>query len=96
MVLTTEETYLWRESEHLSTASEPPDAVVATSDLLGGDLTDGEPVDGRALELLASSWLSAVAATDTPAQLRESSREFLIDTGLYDALRGAAVAFEVA
>lgn len=96
MILTTDETYLWRESGRPATDAEPPDAVVATSALIGNDLANGEAVDGRALELLASAWLSAVVAAESSAHLRESSRDFLVGTGLFEALRGAAVAFEVA
>lgn len=96
MIVTADKTYLWRDREDPLIGSDLPDAVAATSELIGGELIGRGPLDGRALELLTSSWLTALTAVDDPVQLRETSRPFLVDTGLFDALRDAAVAFEVA
>lgn len=96
MVVTADETYLWKEQERSSLSYHLPDAVVSTSDLIGEEGTDGRALDGQALELLTSSWLTAVTAAEDPSWLLEGSRAFLVETGLFEALRGAAVAFEVA
>lgn len=94
MIVTAEQAYLWRESDRPSTASELPEAVAATPDLMAG-VAGAERVDGHALEFLVSSWLAGVAASESPEQLSGPSRTFLVETGLYDELRGATVAFEV-
>lgn len=92
VILTTDEAYLWHEAEHEPLSVVEPDAVVATSDLLG---TDVSGVEGRALELQASSWLHGLTL-DQISEIPERSRGFTVDTGLADALKGAAVNFEVA
>jgi hypothetical protein len=92
MILTTDETYLWREADHDPLSIVPPDAEVATADLLEGDVA---AIDGRALELQASAWLNGLTVAGF-AETREPVRRFLIDTGLADALKGATVNFQVA
>jgi hypothetical protein len=62
----------------------------------GQDASTAEIIDGRALELFVLSWLSAAAEAAEPGELSESAQAFLIGSRLFEALRGAAVAFEPA
>lgn len=92
VIVTSDESYLWRESEHDPVSVVRPDAVAATADLLGSDVTG---VEGRALELRTSSWLHGLTLSGASA-VHPKAHPFVIDTGLADALKGAAVDFQVA
>lgn len=97
MILTTDDVYLWHEGdEHDRLEIRLPDAVAKTRDVLGSQVEDPSMIDGCTLELIASAWLTSVAETSDPSELQPAARSFLIDSGLHQALRGAAVAFEPA
>jgi hypothetical protein len=53
-----------------------------------------DQVSGQSLELIVASWLSEVMH-ETPDEL-DASQQWLIDSGLYNAVAGGSLAHEVA
>jgi hypothetical protein len=96
MIVTSDNAYLWHENHGDQLDARPPDAEAPLSDLLGEDASSAEIIDGRTLELFVLSWLSAAAEAAELGELSESAQAFLIRSRLFEALRGAAVAFEPA
>jgi hypothetical protein len=92
LLVTPETSYLWDESaEEEEGAERPPDVAVATADLIGEDRLGDVRWDGRALELVASSWLASVTNADALEDLPEGGRRLLEESGLDRALRGGVV-----
>jgi hypothetical protein len=49
-------------------------------------------ISGERLELIVSAWLHQVTQTDAPKFLDEDSRGWLVESGLFDAIRGGRAA----
>ena len=96
LLVTPEMSYLWDESVETANSERPPDVVVATADLIGEDRLGDVHWDGRALELLASSWLASITDAAALEDLPEGGRRFLEESGLDRALRGGVVEFQAA
>lgn len=95
MIVTSTDAYLWRDEGGGEPMARPPDAEARLRELVGSDSVSGS-LDGRTLELIVQSWLSAAASAAEPSDLSKSARDFLVGTGLFEILRGAAVEFEPA
>jgi hypothetical protein len=100
LLVTPDQTFLWRENPNDLAALHNPDVIVPTGDILGnlfGDL-DATPrsVDEAALEHLVASWLARIVHAPSVEDLPPESRRFAEETGLYEALRGGDVKLQVA
>lgn len=95
LLITPDDAYLWTEGEP-SDPTRSPVAAVSTKTLLDPDLLRSSSTDGQALELLVSAWISRIIATRTPTDIAANARPFVVDTGLFEALRGGAVLAEAA
>jgi len=98
MIVTTDEAFLWRDTDEDRLTVRPPDATIETRDLLGNELVSAPTLDGRTLELVVAAWLKSIVAEEDITSVRPSVHRFLIASGLLDALRGSTnlVAFEFA
>lgn len=101
LLVTPDQTYLWRDDAPRSLgASRAPDIVVETRNLLGAQLDDLatglRSLGGAALEHLVASWLAALIRASSVEDLPAASRSFAINSGLFEAVRGADVRFSVA
>jgi hypothetical protein len=93
LLVTRDDSFLWHNGHPSNADDRDPDKVAPTKALLGpafgGDL-DRIDLSGTALEHLVAAWLSTIA--EMPAgDMSPESRQFVLDTGLWHALRDADV-----
>jgi hypothetical protein len=96
MIVTSDRVFLWHEDDGRQGEPRLPDAQAPLDDLLGGTAETTQAGAGERLELAVLSWLSRMTQLDRPEALSEGGERFLIQSGLFDALRGASVEFEAA
>ncbi len=88
--------YLWKNTESHHEAIEPTYVIDARPILQPYFEQSGvtaDQVSGQSLELIVASWLSEVLHK-TPDEL-DASHQWLIDSGLYDAVVGGSLDHEV-
>jgi hypothetical protein len=93
LIVTRDDSYLWRNGDSVEGDLRGPDSVAPTRVLLGPNLgaqIEGE-LSGTALEHLVAAWLSSVANSASVNEVPPDSRSFLVDSGLWSALRDGNV-----
>lgn len=88
--------YLWLPESRLESG---PDFTASTRDALGQfyEKSNADELGERALELVVTSWLSHLfSATPSNVENDGSRQEWLLDSGLYEAVRGGHLEREVA
>lgn len=87
--------YLWRPG---SEPESEPDYRGSTRESLGQyyEYAEADTLGGRAFEFLVTSWLSDLVAFGRGPDGDEEAREWISDSGLYDAIQGGSVKREVA
>lgn len=88
--------YLWLPSSRLESG---PDFTASTRDALGQyyEKSNADELGERALELVVTSWLSHLfSVTPSSAEDDGNRQDWLLDSGLYEAVRGGHLEREVA
>jgi hypothetical protein len=94
LIVTPDRTFLWHEGKNQSIDARQPDWSAETKRIIGPRLAEAivrPGIDSRGLEHLISAWLSRVAHSDSPDEFKQPARDFLQESGLFEALRGATV-----
>jgi hypothetical protein len=88
--------YLWRPTTALETL--PPDFIEDSASFLGPYFDQGgvtpAAIGEQSLQLIVASWLSECLSADTPEDLPQQARSWLMDSGLFEAVRGGRLEAE--
>jgi hypothetical protein len=91
--------YLWR-GEASSVGIRPPDYTIDPGPLLEPYLEKvglpAESLGERSLVLVVAAWLGECLGTQKPENLPAESRQWLVESGLFEALRGGHLEIEAA
>lgn len=87
--------YLWRDGEAEGGA---PSLVVPTEEALGPffRIVGERSIDKQGLELVVASWLDTLTDPDRTREQVEASDRWLVESGLYDSIRGGRVEHQAA
>lgn len=89
--------YLWKErSENMVEPNYQIDPRPFLKSYYDKAIVTPGRISGESLELIVSAWLHQVTQTDAPKFLDEDSRDWLVESGLFDAIRGGRVEAQVA
>ncbi|MFB6097714.1 MAG: hypothetical protein ABEK84_01080, partial [Salinibacter sp.] len=86
--------YLWSNHPQLDPSAPPSRAMNAERILEPYFARAGvspDQIRGATFELIIRTWLQRIVQTPTSDDLPESSRDWLLDTGLFEAIRGGSV-----
>lgn len=86
--------YLWSNHSQLD-PSAPPSRIINAKPILDVYFARAgvspDQVTGATFELIIRTWLQRIVQSPTSDDLPEFSRDWLLDTGLFEAIRGGSV-----
>ena len=89
--------YLWKDAPAVVLEAEP-DYQIGASEILAPyvdqEITPLDELSGYGLELIVTSWLEDVVHAELRPETIGPNRQWLLDSGLYEAIRGGSLAIE--
>lgn len=86
--------YLWSNHSQLD-PSAPPSVVINAEPILETYFTRAgvspNQVTGATFELIVRTWLQRIVQSPTSTDLPEHSRDWMLDSGLFEAIQGGSV-----